>query len=191
MKGTPGEQPPAGTWRAFFVRRAPLLLVISLAINLLVLGAVGGAAFMHRRFGPPDAVFGASLSPGEVFAFVRTLPGDRRREMRRIVMADRSKLQELRGAVQRERLELGRVIAGEPLDRGAFAVQAQRLWTAEGELRRTQLQVLENMVAGMNRDERSKFASWRTSFPRPHGGPHARPGEDGGEGPPEPPPGRP
>lgn len=160
-------------------RWAYLLLLVSLALNLLVVGAVGGAAWFHR--GPPrfEPVFGgAAMSPGEFIGYLRTLPQERRRAIRQAFQGERPKVQQLRAAVQKARAEFAALAAGEPLDRVKLDAAASRLWTAEGDLRRMQLSLSGRVLQVMSQAERIQFIAWRNDRWHGRGGQMA-PGDYG------------
>lgn len=91
--GAPGAPPPASAPRV--PRWMRIALALSLTLNLLVLGIIGGAALRFLRYGPPPAVADVGLGPytGALApedrkalreSFLRQSPGlrDSRREAR-------------------------------------------------------------------------------------------------------------
>jgi uncharacterized membrane protein len=150
---------------SFWSRRRSLLLLMSLALNLLVIGAIAGTAIMHRRHGPPvEPVFGATgIGPGEIGGLMRQLPPERRRALRQALMAERPQLKSLRQNVFQARAELGRLIEAASVDRAALDAAAGRLWTAEGELRRAQLTIMGALMPLLTQQERAQFVAWRLS----------------------------
>lgn len=163
----PSDQSPESSRSqvSFLSRRGKMLLVISLAINLLVAGALAGAAFLHKRHGGRfEPVFaGAVMSPGEFFGFMRTLPAERRKAIRQAVIGERPKVQQLKANLKEVQRHLEALIVADPLDQAALDEANKRLWTAEGELRRMQLSLTSTMIALMSRQEREQLIAWRQS----------------------------
>lgn len=157
------------------------LLVISLALNLLIAGAAVGGFIMHRR-GPEPVFSGAALSPGELMGFLRTMPAERRRAIRQVLLSERQRLQGLRSGVAAARETLGVAMVAEMLDKAALTEATNRLFAAEGNLRRAQLDAALAIAAIMTRDERQKFVEWRRSRWKGPGGP----GHADADGPAEP-----
>jgi len=151
------------TGRMGLSRRAWWLLVASLALNLLALGAIASAAFIRRHGGFEPVFAGAAMAPGEMFGFIRSLPPERRRAIRQQVMNERPILKALRASVTAARDDVGRFIVADPLDRAALADATSKLWTAEGNLRRKQLDLMAQMSSVMTKEERAKFIAWRQS----------------------------
>lgn len=146
------------------------LLVISLALNLLIVGAAVGGFIMHSR-GPEPVFSGAALSPGELMGFLRTIPAERRRAIRQVLSNERQRLQGLRSGVAAARETLGEAMVAEKLDTAALTVATNQLYVAEGNLRRAQLDAAMAIAAIMTRDERQKFVEWRRSRWKGPGGP--------------------
>ena len=176
--------------RSFWSRRSGVVLLMSLALNLVVIGAIAGTAFVHSRgggggfgmggFADPDAGPGGFGGPRAMGGFMRTLPAARRDELRRAFFAERPRLWPLRRQLQQVRSELAGHIEAERLDRPAVEGAMQRLLVAEGELRRAQLALMGEMIAKLTPEERRAFVAWRRSMEqgfgfgfgrRGHGGP--------------------
>jgi Spy/CpxP family protein refolding chaperone len=118
------------------------------------------------------------MAPGEMFGFIRSLPPERRRAIRQQVMNERPILKALRASVTAARDDVGRLIVADPLDRAALADATSKLWTAEGNLRRKQLDLMAQMSSVMTKEERAKFIAWRQShWTRP-----SAPGRRGADG---------
>lgn len=101
------------------------VLVLSLALNLLVLGAIGGALWRHGGFGPP----GKDGRPGArsyAAPYMQALPPEQRRELHRQMRAERPRQSaEDRQAAYRQMLE---ALRAEPFDRAA----AEAVLAAQG-----------------------------------------------------------
>jgi uncharacterized membrane protein len=127
-----------------------IVLVVSLALNLLVIGAVGGALY---RFGGLGDRAAEAVGTGR--ALYRALPHAERRALRR----------DLRQALDREALRTARIgpqldslLRAESFDADAvnalLVTQAQALQTGQAVMRAGWLDV----VAGMSQAERIAYA---------------------------------
>jgi uncharacterized membrane protein len=83
------------------------LLILSLALNLLVIGVVGGSLWAVRRGGYWDA----PLFMERAHRLMRGLSDERRTAVRAIFAQYRPQLQPSRGALRQARVELGRLLA--------------------------------------------------------------------------------
>jgi uncharacterized membrane protein len=143
-------------------RGRPLLLAASLALNLLVVGAVAGTALLHRagwRPEPTPGVAGRGLP-----AFLRTLPPDRRRELRQALIAERPTLVTLATSAVEARRQLLAAMAADPLDGPAVEAASRRLLDVESEVRREQLRLVAALLPRMTREERGRFVAWRAAL---------------------------
>jgi uncharacterized membrane protein len=159
-----------------------VLLVISLALNLAVLGAIAGAHVRDRRdaalLPPPErmAVGDTGIGP-----FIDALPRDMRGRMGQALRAHGG-LAPDRAALAQDFRSMLAALRAEPYDSDALAavLKAQR---ARFEARVTQSQaVLLDEIAAMSPADRAAFADrlerqFRHAMERgPHGPPAGRPG---------------
>lgn len=142
-------------------RRAPrwmvALLVASLALNLLVVGAVAGSfwAFRHGGFWAGGGFAGSMLG------YVSTLPTERRREIWRQAGDERRSLRAYRHAVREARTEAIRAIGAEPFDRERFRAAMRRVHEAETQARAGAEPLFTAIPALMTPAERQGFLRWR------------------------------
>lgn len=132
------------------------VLGLSLALNLLIVGAIGGAMW---RFTSKD--FGDRRGGIEALAsgvpYVRALPHDAKRALGRKLRADRSQLppRAERRALYEQMIE---ILRREPFDKeAAQAILVTQAETAQSVQSRAQAGWLE-IVAGMSRAERADVA---------------------------------
>ncbi len=149
--------PEAGPPPADTVRRTPrwvrLTLVLSLALNLMFAGLIGGAALL--RHGPPGMTEGRDLG---AMPFLAALPREERRALLMALRADAGPLRENRRALQDEARSTLAALRAEPFDAEAFAARlsAQRARVAE----RVNLgdRALVARLAAMDAETRAAFA---------------------------------
>ena len=146
------------------VKRRSWLLIVSLALNLLVLGMVGGAFIArHRMGGPPDMLnIGRLMGEPGLRGFVQTLPKERRIALR-AGMSDqlRQKLKPLRETAQLARAEATLALIAEPFDAGRLENAMLDLTAAETAVRQANVAILVASVALMTPFERAQFRDWR------------------------------
>ncbi|MEQ5871271.1 periplasmic heavy metal sensor [Sagittula sp. NFXS13] len=140
-------------------RGVRLALLASLAVNLVVVGAVAGFVWMgptsppHERSGGPDAVM----------PYIRALTQDQRHELRDTWRGgagpkDRRDMRGLRAQMIQEYQAAAAVLRSDPYDPAALeAVLAAQAERSAGIRARGQ-SVLSEYVAGMTAEERAAYA---------------------------------
>lgn len=156
------------------------LLIASLALNLLILGLIGGAVFSHRFGRPHEFHLG---DPG-FRGFMRSLPKDRRELLRSAGEQGRQTWRPLRQAVQQARAEVDLAMSAVPFDASRAEKSLNELIAAEATARRAGTAVLLSAVSKMTPEERVSFQKWRRKHQRRNGPPDHN---DGGEIQPPPP----
>lgn len=168
-------------------KRRPWLLITSLALNLLVVGMVGGAVLARHRFpGPHEFNMGRLMGDPGLRGFVQSLPRERRAVMRAAGEQYRQKMKPLRDAAQLARQDVTAALKAEPFEAAKLERALSGLDATEAALRQSSASILVAAVSLMTPAERAQFLEWRTRHERP--GPPNRPdqGEPGGGGkPPE------
>jgi uncharacterized membrane protein len=159
-------------------RRGLLIaLIVSLAVNLFVLGGLTGAMMMgwgrHRPppGGPPRlAAVGAALDPAQRDAWQATI--------RRAAQASSAKVQEARAL----RRDAWRGLSAEQIDTQAIIAQLNRSRTLELQARSEMDRAVLGFAATLPAEERRKLAE-AFSRQRRGGPPEARSGRGPGPGP--------
>ena len=142
-----------------------LALVTSLAVNLLVVGALASAFWRFRR----EAPFAGNPGYVNLLGFAATLPAERHKAIMQQTAEERRALRPLRAEVRAARLAARSTFLAEPFDPDAFA-KAQTL-VLETELRaRKQSQALFSSIARLlSNEERRAFARWQPGPPPARG----------------------
>lgn len=138
-----------------------ILLVVSLALNLLVVGVVATAAIRHR-LGPPPG-----FTQATVVTFARALPEPRRQEIMDATRAERASLRPYRAELRRARAEVRNTLVAEPFDVARFKAAHERLLEAEVSARKVAHLLFEATALRMTPDERRAFARWQPLAERP------------------------
>lgn len=153
------SQPPAqATAPSPRERRLRLLLIASLAVNLLIVGAVVGAGMFMKRHGPPHG-----MRRGEDFglmAFTRTLEPERRKEIRKELRNARKEIRPLMEAIEEARSEAATVLAAEPFDRTALKIAADKVTEREQTLKAAALNVFLDQAEKLTAEERKSLSEW-------------------------------
>lgn len=137
-------------------RRAPrwmwIALVLSVALNLLVIGAVASATWHLRSggFGPH----------ARIERFLATLPQERAEALRATVNRSQEIIRPLRSEVREARKDLARVFTTEPVDKEALSATLARLTDAEMKIRQAYAQLTTELAASMTAEERQALAEW-------------------------------
>lgn len=130
-------------------------LIVSLGLNFLVIGAVGGAALRGRFMGPPPP------NGGNVGAYLTTLPPDRQASLRPIQGKAHKMLEGLRHEVRAARIAEASAILADTFDKPAFLAADKATLEAEQRLRAAATDVLADTLTGMTKEERRRFVTWR------------------------------
>jgi uncharacterized membrane protein len=137
------------------------LLVASLMLNLLVLGAIaGGAMFAHRHMGPgPDG-------PRGLQGFVRGLP----KERREVLMAgtEREAMRARRRELIAAQQAVLDAIAAEPLDKAALEAALKHASDVEAKMHEANMATFIAIAERMTPQERQRFKEWREATMPPH-----------------------
>lgn len=159
-EGAP-PQPPATRRRGWM----KILLVLSLALNLLMIGAAAGSHFLMRRDGPWGGNIGANLMsfPGE-------LPAERRRELWRLTAEQRKDLWQQWREVGKARRETAALLRAEPFDVQKFATAHTRLQEAETHARRASQPLVIAIARNLTAEERAKLLKHREGRHGKHSG---------------------
>jgi uncharacterized membrane protein len=150
----------AGTGRPGAARRTPrwilTLLFVSLALNLLIVGAVAGAVWRFR--GPPP--WAGAVIPN-LIGYASTLPPERRRQLWRETAEERDHVRPFRRQVRAARAETLRALAAEPFDRERFVEAQARQADAEDQARAAVRQLYVKIAEILTPEERRAFSHWR------------------------------
>ena len=148
----------AGTDKTASPPRTPtwmrVALVTSLALNLLVLGIVGGAVLKFGRDGPSRAGF----LPGDYGPYSRAMSESDREALRAAYRAEAPRLRENRAAVRQGFRELQDALRADPYDhaRVVAVVEAQQARVQDHAALMRGLML--DRVAAMSPEERAAFA---------------------------------
>ena len=150
MSTTTGEPAPRRASRGMRV-----LLFVSLAFNLLIVGTVA-AGIWRIRHAPPVPLSGDG--PVSMFGFAASLPPDRRDAIWRETEAMRHALRPLRADVRAARQEVQSSLLAEPFDAAQFAKAQSRLLEAEIRARTESQKLMLAIASRLTPDERKAFA---------------------------------
>jgi uncharacterized membrane protein len=152
-------------------RRGSVLLMASLALNLLILGTIAGSVFASRgeRIAAPGGPTPALN--GGIPGFVRTLPKERRAALRESVEQFQRAARPLRVEAFKSRVAAADALVVEPFDPERLKAAMWRLSDAEARLRSQSVDILVGVASKMTSAERQQFRAWRRVQLKQLGGP--------------------
>lgn len=157
-----------------------LLLIASLALNLLIVGAIAGVGFARRT----DRALGGQSGETSLMSFVQSLSPERQKAARQLARSRQGAVAPLRQEARQSRMAAGRAFLAEPFDAAAYRAAQERVIAAETALRRSQIEFQSTLAASMSAAERREFLSWRNVLRQRRGlPPEAVPGVDEGPAP--------
>lgn len=129
-------------------------LIVSLALNLLVVGFMAAAYWHHRHEpGPPrDRGF---------MGFVNQLPPDRREAIRKQLIVARETTKALRENVRSTWLAANALLTAEPFDKAKFAAALAEVRQAEDRFKVAIYGTVADTAADLTPDERKLLQEWR------------------------------
>jgi uncharacterized membrane protein len=136
--------------------RAPrwmrITLIVSLAINLLIVGAMVGKKLTHKHRRPS---FGSSRSLDlGIYSFSRSLPAERRTVIRKALRPERANLKPLRKQLKDARLEAADVLGAEPFDLEALKAVVEKITKAQANYRGAGAAMFLKTVTELTPEER-------------------------------------
>jgi uncharacterized membrane protein len=141
-------------------RRLRVALIISLALNALIIGAVGGALLLarhghgwgwqgHKSFG--------------LYGFARTLPQDRRDVIRAAIKDGRVKLKPLRKEVWSARTAARKMLIEQPFEETKLNEALDAVIAADAEYQRAKMAIFAGTAAKLTDEERQELYKWLES----------------------------
>lgn len=149
----PPDPQPAGGGRWLW-----LLLAASLAVNLVVAGAVLGTWVGHRH--DHHHRHGGRGPLGAVERFTETLPAERAEVISAKLRETRETLPGSRKIVREARQRAREALRAEPFDAGVFRAAMNELADLRSAARKTVSDAFIDAVTAMTADERKAFGQW-------------------------------
>jgi uncharacterized membrane protein len=137
-------------------------LIASLALNLLVIGAIGGAMWRHH---PRRHI--TTITPN-LLGYATTLGWERHRELWDVIADARQELRPLRREVRLAREEIMEALVADPFDPQKLAAAQAHLGDAEVRARPALHKLYATLAAHLTVQERRGFKRWRERL-RPPG----------------------
>lgn len=133
-------------------------LIASLALNLLIAGAVAGTMYGFKKHSPRFGQ-GAREDFG-LYGLTHKLPEDRRKELRKQLRQDRKTFRPLVDEIGAARREAADKLAAEPFDRAALEAAIAKVAEKEQALRQAGVTVFLGHAERLTQDERQTLADW-------------------------------
>jgi uncharacterized membrane protein len=151
----------AGTSMARSVGSAPrwmqVALLLSLAVNLVIVGLVAGAVW---RFRPPPH-HAANIVIPNLLGYASTLPAQRRKALWDATAEERNQVRPYRREVRAAREETIKALTAEPFDRERFKAAQARQADTENRARKAVQDLYVKIADGLTPEERHAFPGWR------------------------------
>lgn len=144
--------------------RMKWLLIASLAVNLLIIGALAGPRFFGHR---PWRGGERSAEEFGLIGYARHMSADRRKLIRTIVAAERGPIREARGDVAKARQEAGAALIEEPFNSEKLKAAVGQIRDAEAKLKAAGLVAFLKAAEQMTAEERKGLLEhWKRRRPR-------------------------
>ena len=131
-------------------------LVASLALNVLIIGAVAGTVcFSHR--GPPHGI--ASKGSG-LLGFAHTLPRERSDMIRQRFADAQPNMETLRRGIRDARAKVREALIAEPFDQQKLDAALEGVAQAENNITRDKVAMFGTTVSQLTPDERRQLHDW-------------------------------
>ncbi|MDY6858076.1 MAG: periplasmic heavy metal sensor [Pseudomonadota bacterium] len=154
------------------IRWGRVILALSLAMNLLVLGLVGGSALYHSRNGAPPGREILEYGP-----YTRALSPEDRRALRSALRHDAGAMRSTRREVRQDFERLLQLLRTEPFDVAAAAGLLEAQQARVGEQVELVRRLFLEQISAMEPEERAAFADRLEQVLR-HGPPRHAPARD-------------
>lgn len=153
--------PPLGDPAAPPSRRLKYALIASLALNLVIIGAVAGTMYGWKHHGPRHG----GHPRGEDFGLMgltRVLPEERRKEVRKQLREERAGMRPMVEDVRAARRDAADRLAAEPFDRSVLEASLAAVTEKDRALREAAVKLFLGHVERLTPDERKMLAErWR------------------------------
>lgn len=135
-------------------RGLKIALMISLAVNVLIIGGVISAMLCA-----PHWKEHGHRSDG-LIGFAETLPPERATAISKLITDKRAALKPLRQAESEARLEARSALMADPFDEARFRTALDNAAAADAAEKRARLSILADMAAALTQDERRQLHEW-------------------------------
>jgi|SRR5262245_61445919 uncharacterized membrane protein len=134
------------------------VLVGSLALNLIVIGAIGSLLWRsHSESGGP---LGRRVVPN-VVGYAVTLPPERVTELERVTKEEWQKVRPLRRTLMEARAEVMKTLTADPFDRERYLAAQAQLAAADRASREAAFKLHTAISINLTPEERRGFLRWR------------------------------
>lgn len=153
---TPAPATPPGAPRQKWLK---IVLVVSLAANLLVIGTVVGAGIAFRRHhGPPPGIRGGD--DFGMMGFTRTLEPARRDEIRKNLRAARKQLRSYVTEIEEARNQAADALAANPFSRDVLKTATGKVAEREARLKQEAVALFLDQAEKLTAEERKSLSDW-------------------------------
>jgi len=144
------SRPSAPRWMA-------IALVASVALNLVVVGAMAAGLWRHRALAEAGS---AHVSPN-LLGYAGTLPAERRKDVWARTEEQRRIVRPLRRDLREAREDLLKVLTADQFDAARYEAAQARLLAADQKAREAVYKLFAEVAQGLTNDERRQYMRWR------------------------------
>ncbi len=168
MSERAAQQSGAGASAARWLKPA---LLVSVALNLLIIGVIAGFMIRHyKRSG------GHSYRANTMLGFARALPAERRLALRPILDEIRRSLRPLRHQYKQTRRAVRQAVLAAPFESKVYETAVAKRLQALVELRKARNTLFVQLNEKLSAGERKDYVEWlrQRQYNRRHGRPYGR-----------------
>lgn len=137
-----------------------IALLASLALNLVIVGAMATSLWRHRH--QLETAGAAHLAPN-LLGYASTLPQDRRKELWARTEEERRIVRPLRRELREAREEVLKTLVAEPFDSRQFQSAQARLLVLDQKAREAVYNLYGQIAVNLRSEERHGYLRWRQS----------------------------
>ncbi|MGI9387518.1 MAG: periplasmic heavy metal sensor [Methyloligellaceae bacterium] len=130
-----------------------IALIASLALNLVMIGSIGGAVYAGRHGG----FWGGHRHSADARTFMSSLPDERRKELKTLFREHRKSLRPYWRKVRRARRGAAEVLKEDPFDKVKFTAALEKLHQLHVAARAASRPMFVDLAGKLNPDERKVF----------------------------------
>jgi uncharacterized membrane protein len=139
-------------------RKLRLALMVSLALNVLIIGGVA-SALCFSRFGPPGRGEWGARGTG-LLGFAHTLPRERSDVIRQKFADSQPNMETLRKGIRDARMGARAVLMAEPFEQAKLDAALEGIVQAEANEKRAKVTLFGQTVSQLTPEERRQLHEW-------------------------------
>jgi uncharacterized membrane protein len=135
-------------------------LVLSLAVNMVLIGTAGGYLLRNSSSFAGNAVSVSPLAPN-LLGYANSLPEARRKALWTVTEGERASVRPLRRALREAREEFLKALVAEPFDIARFSAAQDHMLEADRKAREAVHKLYSEIATNLTPAERRGYLPWR------------------------------